>query len=330
MTKIISINPEKIDNEALMPAVFALKNGGLCAFPTETVYGLGANAFDAGAISKIYKAKNRPADNPLIVHIAEFEQMGELVCEVPEAAHRLARRFWGGPLTLILKRSEKLPPEVSAGLDTVAVRLPSHPAATALIRLCGFPIAAPSANLSGRPSPTAAEHVIKDLDGRADVIIDGGNAFYGIESTVLDLTVSPPAILRPGAVTHEELSELLGEVVYGSGEGAPKSPGMKYRHYAPNAPVFIVQSDNAADMINSLADEKTGILSFDAEAAAFKKGIVLEAGKTPQEYAAHMFFCLRRFDELGVNKIFAIAPGGGGISEAVRNRLYKAAGGNVI
>ena len=230
-TKVIKVNPNDFELSCIEEAANAIKNGGLCAFPTETVYGLGANALSEEAVSKIFKAKGRPQDNPLIVHIADLSDLEPLVKKIPKKAEKIANHYWGGPITIIMERSDKIPASVSAGLSTVAIRFPSHPVATALIKLSGVPIAAPSANLSGKPSPTTARHVAEDMMGRADVIIDGGSSFFGVESTVLDATVSPLAILRPGAVTREELSELLHEeVVWGGGDGVPKSPGMKYKH----------------------------------------------------------------------------------------------------
>ncbi len=325
----IEANPLKFNNEQLLPAAAILQSGGICAFPTETVYGLGANAFDEAAVAKIFKAKGRPQDNPLIVHVAEKEQLDD-ICIVSPLAEKLIARFWGGPLTLILPKTDRVPLSVTAGLQTVAVRMPSHPIAHVLIRLSGLPIAAPSANLSGKPSPTRAAHVIADMDGRADCIIDGGDCLWGVESTVLDLTVSPPAILRPGAVTKEELAEEIGEVIYGTGVGAPKSPGMKYTHYAPNAPVFIAEGADAVARICSAAAKykHPGILYYDVIPPALP--VAISAGNTAAEYAARLFFALREFDEKGADVIFAIPPAEGGMGDAVRNRLFKAAGGKFI
>lgn len=330
MTKIIKINPDSFSINELSDAADVLRGGGLCAFPTETVYGLGAVYSDKNAVLNIFKAKGRPADNPLIVHICEFEQLQDLVKEVSHDAQKLAHRFWGGPLTVILPKADSVPYEVTAGLETVAVRFPSHPVATALIRETGIPIAAPSANLSGKPSPTAAEHVIEDMDGRADIIIDGGNSFFGIESTVVDLSADKPQVLRPGAVTIEDLKPLLPNIEYGTGTSAPKSPGMKYKHYAPNAPVFVVEGDNITEVINKHSDGKTGILAYGIPSEKFEHGTVLNAGNTAYEYAAHMFYCFRKFDEIGVDKILAVPPEEDNMGYSVRNRLYKSAGGKVI
>lgn len=330
-TKVIKVNPNDFELSCIEEAANAIKNGGLCAFPTETVYGLGANALSEEAVSKIFKAKGRPQDNPLIVHIADLSDLEPLVKKIPKKAEIIANHYWGGPITIIMERSDKIPASVSAGLSTVAIRFPSHPVATALIKLSGVPIAAPSANLSGKPSPTTARHVAEDMMGRADVIIDGGSSFFGVESTVLDATVSPLAILRPGAVTREELSELLHEeVVWGGGDGVPKSPGMKYKHYAPAAPLYIIESKDPVQVINSLSDEKTGVLAYGIDPSEFTAGVVFSAGNTPSEYAAHMFYYLREFDNSGVDKIYAVAPPPGGVGDAVRNRIFKSAGGKVI
>ncbi len=326
---LIEVNPHSFSDTQLMPAAAILQSGGICAFPTETVYGLGANAFDEAAVAKIFKAKGRPQDNPLIVHVSEREQLSD-ICHVTPLAEKLMDKFWGGPLTLILPKTDKVPNCVTAGLSTVAVRMPSHPIANALIRLSGVPIAAPSANLSGKPSPTSAAHVIADMEGRADAIIAGGDCLWGVESTVLDLTVSPPAILRPGAVTKEELSAEIGEVIYGTGVGAPKSPGMKYTHYAPDAPVYIAEGDGALERIIEAAREYAhpGILYYGIEKPSLP--ISLSAGSTPAEYAARLFFSLRTFDEMGADVIFAMPPSEGGMGDAVRNRLFKSAGGKTV
>ncbi len=325
----IEVNPLRFQDTQLLPAAAILQSGGICAFPTETVYGLGANALDEAAVAKIFKAKGRPQDNPLIVHVAEREQLAD-ICHVTPLASRLMDRFWGGPLTLILPKTDKVPLSVTAGLETVAVRLPSHPVANALLRLTGLPIAAPSANLSGKPSPTRACHVIEDMENRADCIIDGGDCMWGVESTVLDLTADLPTILRPGAVTREEIAEITGQVIYGTGSDAPKSPGMKYTHYAPEAPVYIAEGLDATERIFSAATayKKPGVLYYGAKAPALP--VAISAGSTPAEYAARLFFSLREFDAQGADVIFAMPPEEGGIGDAVRNRLFKSAGGKTI
>ncbi len=324
----IDINPLQFQDTELLPAAAILQSGGICAFPTETVYGLGANAFDEAAVAKIFRAKGRPQDNPLIVHVADPAQLSD-ICIVSPIAQKLMDRFWGGPLTLILPKTDKVPLAVTAGLSTVAVRMPSHPVANALIRLAALPIAAPSANLSGKPSPTCALHVKEDLEGRADCIVSGGDCLWGVESTVLDLTSEVPAILRPGAVTHEELTEVLGEVVFGTGSEAPKSPGMKYTHYAPEAPVFIAEGPDAADRILAAAANYTspGVLYYKTPVAL---PVSFSAGNTATEYAARLFYALRAFDEKGADVIFAMPPEAGGMGDAVRNRLFKSAGGKTI
>lgn len=325
----IKVNPHSFSDEQILPAAAILQSGGICAFPTETVYGLGANAFDETAIRKIFEAKGRPQDNPLIVHISDRAQLSDL-CTVSSLAETLMDHFWGGPLTLILPKKERVPMACTAGLPTVAVRMPSHPVAEALIRLSGLPIAAPSANLSGKPSPTRAAHVITDMEGRADCIIDGGDCMWGVESTVLDLTVSPPAILRPGAVTREEISEVIGPVIYGTGSDAPKSPGMKYTHYAPDAPVFMAEGPDAPKRILEAAKnyQRPGVLYYRTTVPGLPISIC--AGNTAAEYAARLFYALRSFDEMGADVIFAMPPEADGIGEAVLNRLRKSCGGKTI
>ena len=249
-TQIIKIDTSTSNwDKQLDQAAEVLRSGGLVAFPTETVYGLGANALDEEAVKSIYRAKGRPSDNPLIVHIADTAAVKDLTDSIPGTAQALMDAFWPGPLTLVMPRSSLVPDIVTAGLDTVAVRMPSHPIASALIKKAGVPVAAPSANSSGRPSPTLARHVIEDMMGKIDVIIDGGNAEVGVESTVLDITVDPPVILRPGGVTLEQLRHVLGNVIsdqtpgISDMAGTPKSPGMKYRHYSPKATMLLIQGD---------------------------------------------------------------------------------------
>lgn len=352
-TEIIKIDTAVPDwDKQLDHATEILRSGGLVAFPTETVYGLGANALDEKAVKNIYKAKGRPSDNPLIVHIAETNVLGDLVTTVPAAAQRLMDAFWPGPLTLVFPKSDRIPSVITAGLDTVAIRMPSHPIALALIKKAGVPVAAPSANSSGRPSPTLAKHVIEDLSGKVDVIIDGGNSKVGLESTVLDITSVPPVILRPGGVTLEQLRQILGNVgvdpaiVSGHTSATPpRSPGMKYRHYAPKAALLIIQGQNdqvvseisrrAALYINE--GTVTGILATDETKALYESSIhiscrVLSLGSRlkPESLAANLFKCLREFDEKAVDVILSEMPESDGIGLAVANRLTKAAGGNII
>lgn len=330
MTKILKVNPNDIDINIINEAAEVIKNGGLCGMPTETVYGLGANIYNDEALENIFKAKGRPQDNPLIVHISKFDDIYPLVKSVPDEAVKLANAFWGGPLTIILHKSGEISDIISAGLDTVAIRLPSHPVATALIKASGCPIAAPSANISGKPSPTVAKHVIDDFNGKIDCIIDGGASFYGLESTVLDLTVEVPTILRPGAVTPGQIESVLGKVSFSNDASAPKSPGMKYKHYAPVAPMTIVDCANPAEVINKYADKNSGVLNYRCDAGDFVSKNVLNAGANAYEYAANYFYNLRKFDEMNVTEIFAVAPEKEGIGAALWNRILKSAGGKVI
>lgn len=338
------------DNQ-LDHAAEIIRCGGLVAFPTETVYGLGANTFNINAIENIYKAKGRPSDNPLIVHIAEPDDLEDLVISVPASAEMLMDAFWPGPLTMVMPKSDKIPLRITAGLDTVAIRMPSHPIARALIKKSGVPIAAPSANSSGRPSPTLAKHVIEDLSGKVDVIIDGGSAQVGLESTVLDVTVDPPMILRPGGITCEQLTALLGDVSTDAAlSGAktstpPRSPGMKYRHYAPRAPfilfqgqAFLVAKEIVTHADKALGDGMSvGILITEETAGEYRQDLFehcnilcLGSRKTPESLAANLFKCLRDFDASDVDIILAEAPDNSGIGMAVMNRMVKASGGNII
>ncbi len=326
MTKIIKINPEKIDMELLEEAACVIKRGGLVAFPTETVYGLGADSFNEEAVKNIFKAKGRPSDNPLISHIENFSEIGRFAREIPDCALKLANEFWGGPLTMVLKKRKGIPDSVTAGLDTVAVRLPSHSVSNALIRLSGTAIAAPSANLSGSPSPTTARHCIDDLNGRVDMIIDGGDSMIGIESTVVDLTTEVPTILRPGMISAEDMREIIGEVHFsGEVKGAPKCPGMKYKHYSPNAEVYLF---NSAESIKE--DEKSCVIMKNSESAPLSNIKVYDAGKTDTEYAARLFYFLRKADEDGFTKVYAQMPENRGIGAALINRLMKSAAGRVL
>lgn len=333
-------------------AAQVLKSGGLVAFPTETVYGLGANALDTHAVEGIFRAKGRPSDNPLIVHIADTKDINTLAGTVPIVVPLLMDTFWPGPLTLVMPKSEKIPPIITAGLDTVGIRIPSHPIALALIRKAGIPIAAPSANSSGRPSPTLAKHVMEDLAGKVDIIIDGGSTNVGVESTVLDTTSEPPVILRPGGVTMEQLQRLLGKVdsdptlnMADSGNISPRSPGMKYRHYAPNAALLLLQGpiERVAAEISRRAElyhkegGSVGILATEETAALYEPSLysyckILSLGsrKNPESLAANLFRCLRDFDQNGVSFVLAETPEISGIGQAVMNRLLKASGGNLI
>lgn len=315
-----------------------LAQGGLVAFPTETVYGLGANAKKEDSVRGIFGAKERPADNPLIVHIANKEDLIGLTEDVPKSAEKLMDLFWPGPLTMIFRRAECVPDIVTAGLDTVAVRMPADSTALELIHVAGVPIAAPSANRSGRPSPTSAKYVMEDLDGRIDAVLDGGDCAVGVESTVLDMSGEIPTLLRPGAVTLEQLKEVLGEVKGGKsvqGAEAPKSPGMKYKHYAPRAEVRIIRGDIGdweRYAIKAGQTCRVGILTFDEYAEFFSHMPVCSLGsnKNPNQAANRLFRSLREMDEKGVELILAPEIPQDGMWLAVRNRLYKAAGEQVF
>lgn len=347
-TKIIKITDKNDGNEAeLLEAAGVLRSGGLVAFPTETVYGLGANALDEEAAKKIYEAKGRPSDNPLIAHISGMDELPALVKEIPEPARVLAEKFWPGPLTMIFPKSGKVPLGTTGGLDTVAVRMPSDPVANRLIKLAGIPVAAPSANTSGRPSPTRAEHVIQDMDGKIDMIIDGGEVGIGVESTIVDVSGAVPTLLRPGAVTMEMLEETLGRVeidpaILGpvSKDVKPKAPGMKYRHYAPKADMVLVEgaADDVVNYINQEAQKamdagkKVGIICTDESRFMYPKGILEVIGsRDHEETVAHnLFSVLRDFDERQVDCIFSESFSKDRLGQAIMNRLCKAAGYHII
>ncbi len=323
-----------------------IKNGGLVAFPTETVYGLGGDALNRESSRKIYAAKGRPSDNPLIVHICRFEDIREIASEVPEAAVRAAEAFWPGPLTMILRKSDRVPRETTGGLETVAVRFPSDKTARKLIEYGGGYIAAPSANLSGRPSPTAAEHVTADLSGRVDMIIDGGASELGLESTIVDMTVSPPQILRPGYVTGEMLKAVLEKVdtdvaiLDGNSGEAPRAPGMKYRHYAPKGELLIVEGepDRVTAYINGRAaadrgrGERTGVIGTSEFLDRYCADVIKCVGNRGDEeqIARSLFAVLREFDEEGVTRIYSESFHSTGLGQAIMNRLLKAAGHRVV
>ena len=317
-----------------------LRRGGLAAIPTETVYGLAANAFDEEAVRGIYRAKGRPSDNPLIVHISAFEQWEALVTEIPDRAKKLASLFWPGPLTMILPKSERIGPVVSGGLSTVAVRLPSHPIARAVIDFAGVPLAAPSANTSGRPSPTRASDVLEDLGGKIDAIVDAGPCSVGVESTVLSLCGEMPRLLRPGGVTAEMLRAALGKLeidpaVYDqlqSGAVAA-SPGMKYKHYAPRAEVVLLKGSFEAfrAYVLSHADEHTLALCFTEEAALLPvKTVTFGSEKDSLSQAQRIFEALREVDRCGAKRVYARFPAMDGIGLAVFNRLVRAAAFHII
>lgn len=335
-----------IDPDLMLLAGAIIRRGGLVAFPTETVYGLGGDALDPEASKRIYAAKGRPSDNPLIVHIAEMDALQKIVSDIPQAALRLADAFWPGPLTMIFHKSDLVPLATTGGLDTVAVRMPAHPAALELIRRSGGYIAAPSANTSGRPSPTEARHVYDDLSGKIDMIIDGGPVGIGIESTIIDLTEPVPMVLRPGFISLKMLREELGEVRMDPGLHSadpafrPKAPGMKYRHYAPRASLTIVEGDAGAvrAKIEELAREAeasgglAGIIATDEDAFTYTHGIVRSAGNREDELSIsrNLFGILREFDDLNVSVIYSEAFDTPQLGAAIMNRLIKAAGHQII
>ena len=335
------------DQNSIHEAAAILQKGGLVAFQTETVYGLGANALDANAVSGIFTAKGRPQDNPLIIHIAAWEDLDKLAANVPPIARRLGEAFWPGPMTMVFKKTKMVPLNTSGGLDTVAVRFPAAETALRLIRAAGVPLAAPSANVSGRPSPTEAAHVVFDLDGKIDMVLDGGSCLYGLESTVVDVTAEPVCLLRPGSVTREMLEVICGEVNVAAAvtekdadEGfAPKAPGMKYTHYAPLAALTIVNGapQTAADYIRRLTcdvDTKIGILASDQTISGYdhEKTFCISAGdrERPEMIAAGLYAALRHFDREGVAQIYAESFAEDGIGLAIMNRLKKAAGFTII
>jgi L-threonylcarbamoyladenylate synthase len=338
-TEILSATEEHIARAAAV-----IRAGGLVAFPTETVYGLGADALNEDAVRKIFLAKERPADDPLIVHIAHAQQLTQLARQVPQRAWDLAEKFWPGPLTLVLPKTDRVPPVTTGGLDTVAVRAPAHPVAQKLLERSGVPIAAPSANRFGRPSPTTAQHVWEDLDGRIDLIVDGGPTPIGVESTVLDLTQEPPMVLRPGGVTLEELREVLGEVrlLNSAPEAAKRSPGTRYRHYAPRARVLLVEQGAAEAALKRLSGKRVGVLvhrdltprppsrSGKGELPSPRRGgaggevIVIQMPQSLKAYARRLFAVLRELDAQGVDVIIVEKLEERGLGRAIMDRLRRA------
>lgn len=347
-TNIEIIQSNQIKPEQLNKAATILQSGGLVAFPTETVYGLGGNALDDLAAKKIYKAKGRPSDNPLIIHIADGAALDELAREVPKKAKKLTEAFWPGPLTIILKKDKRVPDGTTGGLDTVAIRMPNHRVALALIEQSGIYIAAPSANTSGRPSPTRAEHVIEDLDGKIEMIIDGGPVGIGLESTIVDLTEEVPIILRPGSITKTMLEEVIGKVEMDPAilqknieeDIAPKAPGMKYKHYAPKGELIIVEG--AIEKVISFINEriavlsnngiKVGVITTDETRDKYKADIIKSLGKRTDEQAIAkiLYNILREFDKLQVEVIYSECFYSNELGYAIMNRLLKAAGYQVI
>lgn len=327
--------------EEIEQAAEIIRRGGLVAMPTETVYGLAANALNGNAVANIFKAKGRPMDNPLIVHIADMTEAELLVSSFPEKARLLAEHFWPGPLTMVLPKSDIIPDEVSAGLPSVGIRFPSHPLAQALIKAAGVPLAAPSANRSGIPSPTTAYHVMRDMDGRIDAVLDGGDCAVGVESTVITLCTGRPRILRPGGVTLEQMQRVIGSVdvddaVFHKLANHKKaaSPGMKYKHYAPKAHVVLIKASDEKyiDYVNNHADGKTAAMCYDEDIKKLSAGKIYPVGKKEDHLhqAQELFRVLRQIDEDGMTRVYARCPGTDGVGMAVYNRLIRAAGFEVM
>jgi len=334
-----------LTQQKIQQAAQILKRGGLLGIPTETVYGLGANGLDPEAVANIFKAKGRPQDNPLILHIPDVGWLDRYCQNIPASAYALANAFWPGPLTMILERKPNVPDVVTAGLDTVGMRCPAHVLCRKIIAAADVPVAAPSGNTSGRPSPTTARHMLEDMDGKIDAIMEGGPCTVGVESTIIDLTCQPPRLLRPGGVTLEQLEEILGDVeldpaitrLMGAGE-QPRAPGMKYRHYAPKAPVTVVAGnpERSSAYIAANAGEEDGVICFAEYLPLFTrepgKMLVMDLGPAAdkEEQARHIFDALRHFDHTSVPAIWAQCPDASGIGLAIANRLNKAAGFHII
>lgn len=345
-TRVIRIDEQHMDMVLVGEAGAIIRAGGLVAFPTETVYGLGGDALNPQSSEKIYLAKGRPSDNPLIVHIADIEKLDAIVREVPESARILAEQFWPGPLTMILHKSDAVPYETTGGLDTVAVRMPVHPVARALIRAAGGYVAAPSANRSGRPSPTAAEYVIEDMDGRIEMVIDSGDVEIGLESTIIDLTTDKATILRPGYITNRMLVQVLGEVeedctmMRADSGQAPKAPGMKYRHYAPKGELTIIdgEEERVVEYINTQIrqqmkdNKKTGVIGTDTSVSKYQADVCKSLGSRKDEatIARELYRVLREMDDESVEVIYAESFDAVGLGQAIMNRLLKAAGHRIV
>lgn len=345
-TRVIRIDEQHMDMVLVGEAGAIIRAGGLVAFPTETVYGLGGDALNPQSSEKIYLAKGRPSDNPLIVHIADIEKLDAIVREVPESARKLAEQFWPGPLTMILHKSDAVPYETTGGLDTVAVRMPVNPVARALIRAAGGYVAAPSANRSGRPSPTAAEYVIEDMDGRIEMVIDSGDVEIGLESTIIDLTTDKATILRPGYITNRMLVQVLGEVeedctmMRADSGQAPKAPGMKYRHYAPKGELTIIdgEEERVVEYINTQIrqqmkdNKKTGVIGTDTSVSKYQADVCKSLGSRKDEatIARELYRVLREMDDESVEVIYAESFDAVGLGQAIMNRLLKAAGHRIV
>ncbi|MCD2493174.1 threonylcarbamoyl-AMP synthase [Lacrimispora sp. NSJ-141] len=347
ITKVVKIDESNISREAVQEAGRILAGGGLVAFPTETVYGLGANGMDARAAAKIYEAKGRPSDNPLILHIARMEELEPLAAEIPEEARALASAFWPGPMTMILKKTAAVPYETTGGLETVAVRMPSHPVANGIISAAGVPIAAPSANKSGRPSPTKASHVIEDMDGKIDMIVDGGEVGIGLESTIIDVSEGIPTVLRPGYITMDMIRRITGRAELDKasmGQMAPgvhpKAPGMKYRHYAPKAELTIFRGrpETSAAAISAALKKaasegkKAGVICTEESIGFYEAPVKKCVGsrRDPETIAHNLYDVLRAFDEERVDCIFSESFEDNSLSGAIMNRLIKASGHRIV
>ncbi len=346
-TKILTVDSTEpqLNKAIFTEAAKVINTGGLVAFPTETVYGLGANALDGEAVKKIYLAKGRPSDNPLIAHISDITQLYALVREISPVAQKLMRAFWPGPMTLVFKKKDIIPKETSGGLDTVAIRFPENKVAQEFITACGVPVAAPSANTSGKPSPTRASHVEYDLNGKIDMIIDGGSCEFGLESTIVDVSGDTPCLLRPGSITLEMLKEIVPDITVDKAvlgklnEGErPKAPGMKYTHYSPDASVTIVRGDVEKTVceINRLLEkysaQKCGVIATEETKNGYntKNVLVIGTRKHPETIAANLFKMLRKCDYYGYNTVFVEGFPESEIGLAIMNRLKKAAGYSII
>ena len=345
-TVIARIDPSNPDPGMISRAGKIIRSGGLVAFPTETVYGLGGDALSGDSSRAIYAAKGRPSDNPLIVHIADMKSLDRIVKSVPDEAYALAEKFWPGPLTMIMDKSDEVPYATTGGLDTVAVRFPSDPVAQAFIRAAGGYVAAPSANLSGKPSPTSGKYVVEDMDGRIDMILYGDDSVIGLESTIVDLTGTSPVILRPGYITLEMLRSVLPDVSVDTAlladddKTPPKAPGMKYRHYAPKGDLVIVEGERP-EVIQYITDKlaadaslgkRTGVIASTQTASSYKADVVLDMGDASDhdEIARRLFGLLREMDDEEVDSIYSEAVSGEGVAAAIMNRLLKAAGHNIV
>ena len=341
-TRVFRVHDDASQEEAIAVAGRAIRGGGLVAFPTETVYGLGANALDETAVARIFRAKGRPANDPLIVHIARFDQLSLIAKELPPIAFELCKRFWPGPLTLVLPKGERIPANLTAGLGSVAVRMPDHEVALALIREADVPIAAPSANLFSRPSPTSAAHVLNDLDGLVDVVLDGGATPIGVESTIVSLIDDPPRVLRPGGVSLEALLDVAPDLLYEPSYLADEAsvapaPGSMLRHYSPKARVILFDGADDGEVYAAMraelaAHDRVGFLASDADAAAFAdlEAPIARLGASPDEAAKRLFAALRSLDQQNVDVILARSPKKSGLGLAVWDRLLRASVGSLV